>query len=158
LVQNVINYVVIIEVENPGLKLIPGLTANANIFIEERKNVFKVATNAFNFIPPLDYIQASILLPDSIKKFWIQKLHTISEQKKQQIVEVIGAKSYLWLIKDKDVFPIQVSKGLNDGSFTEINGDVKEGDAAATGINTEPTSTDKKTKSPFMPSFPSRKK
>ncbi len=158
LVQNVVNYVVIIEVKNAELKLMPGMTANANIFIEERKNVLKVATNALSFIPPLEYIQASLLLPDSVKKFWIQKLKATSEIKKQQIIEVSGTEGYLWLIKDKDVFPQQVSKGLNDGSFTEINSNIKEGVAVATGINTSAPSTATKAKSPFMPSFPSRKK
>ncbi len=159
MVQNVVNYVVIIEVLNPDLKLMPGLTANSNIFIQQRKNVLKVASNAFTFIPPVEYIQASKLLPDSTKKFWMQKLRTSSEVKKQEIIEVNGAKGYLWIIKDKDVFPIQVTKGLNDGSFTEINGNVNEGDEVATGINHSPIATDAKTSTnPFMPKFPSKKK
>ncbi len=158
LVQNVVNYVVIIEVKNPDKKLMPGLTANANIFIQESKGVMKVATNAFNFIPPIVYIQASILLPDSIKQFWTNKLRKTSEIKKQEIVEVDGTTGFLWLVKGKEVLPIQVSKGLNDGSFTEINGTVKVGDTVATGINTAAPSSDKPAKSPFMPSFPSRKK
>ena len=158
-VLNVVNYVVIIEVENPELKLMPGLTANANIFIEQRKNVLKVATNAFSFTPPVEYIQESLLLADSVKKFWIQKLRLAGEIKKQEIVETIGSTGYLWIIKDKDVFPMQVTKGLNDGSFTEINGLVQEGFAVATGINSSPSSIEtKKSKSPFMPTFPSRKK
>ena len=57
MVQNVVNYIVIIEVSNPDLKLIPGLTANSNILIQERKNVLKIPTNAFSFSPPLEYIQ-----------------------------------------------------------------------------------------------------
>ena len=156
---NVVNYVVIIEVDNPALKLMPGLTANANIYIEERKNVLKVATNAFTFNPPIEYIQASKLLSDSVKNFWFEKLKAASEVKKQQIVEVKGGIGFLWVVSDKDVVPVQVNKGLNDGSFTEITGKILVGNIVATGINQNATPDDKsKSTSPFMPKFPSKKK
>ena len=156
---NVVNYVVIIEVANPDLKLMPGLTANANIYIEERKNVLKVATNAFTFSPPIEYIQSSKLLSDSVKNFWFEKLKAASEVKKQQIVEVKGGIGYLWVVSDKDVVPIQVNKGLNDGSFTEVTGNIQVGNKVATGINQNATPDDNsKSTSPFMPKFPSKKK
>jgi HlyD family secretion protein len=159
MVQNVVNYVVIIEVPNPDLKLMPGLTANSNISIQERKNVLKIPTIAFTFTPPVEYMQQTKLLPDSIKKSWLLKLRQTSELKKQQIVEPEGTSGYLWIIKDKDIFPVQVTKGLNDGSFTEIKGDIHEGYEVATGVNHSPTaSDDKKSSSPFMPKFPSKKK
>ncbi len=160
MVQNVVNYVVIIEVPNPDLKLMPGLTANSNIYIEERKNVLKVPTNAFSFAPPAEYIKTAKLLPDSIKKFWEKKLLQTSELKKQQITEPNGTKGYLWLRKDKDIFPVEVTKGLNDGTFTEISGDnIKEGYDVAMGINHTPTGKDAQTSSsPFMPKFPTSTK
>ncbi len=156
---SVVNYVVIIEVENPALKLMPGLTANANIYIEERKNIIRVATNAFTFTPPIEYIQASKLLSDSVKNFWYQKLKAASEVKKQQIVEVKGEIGFVWVVNDKDILPIQVTKGLNDGAFTEISGNVQVGDKVATGINQNATPDDnKKASSPFMPKFNTKKK
>jgi HlyD family secretion protein len=159
MVQNVVNYVVIIEVPNPDLKLMPGLTANSNIFIEERLNVLKIPTNAFTFIPPIEYIENDKLLPDSVKKNWFSKLRQSSELKKQQIVDPEGATGYIWVIKDKNVFPIMVKKGINDGSFTEISGDIKEGDEVAIGINHSATpASAKASSSPFMPKFPSKKK
>lgn len=158
IVSSVVNYVVIIEVPNPDLKLIPGLTVNSNISIQERTNVLKVATSAFSFTPSAEYIQSAINLPDSTKKIWLQKIRETGELKKQQIAESEGVKSYIWLIKDQDVFPMQVQKGLNDGSFTEVSGDIKEGYLVATGLNlSAPTSTAKAT-NPFMPKMPSRKR
>ncbi len=156
---NVVNYVVIIEVDNPDLKLMPGLTANANIYIEERKKVLKVPTNAFTFTPPVEYIQASKLLSDSAKLFWLQKLKAASEVKKQEIVEIKGGVGFLWVVNKKDIEPVLVTKGLNDGSFTEISGNIQEGSLVATGINQNaPSKTDGKQSSPFMPKFPSKKK
>jgi len=158
MVQNVVNYVVIIEVPNLDLRLIPGLTANVNIFIQERTNVLKVATNAFTFIPPAAYIQNATFLSDSVKHFWQDKLQKNSELRKQQIVVTDGGQGYLWIIKDKDIYPIHVNKGLNDGSFTEISGDVKENYQVATGINqTASDQTTSKASNPFIPKFPKRK-
>jgi len=159
MVQNVVNYIVIIEVSNADLKLMPGLTANSNIFIQIRKNVLKIPSNAFSFTPPVEYINENKFLPDSTKKAWMQRIREAGELKKQQIVESEGAKGYLWIKKGEDVFPIQVTKGLNDGTFTEIKGGIKEGDEVATGINHSPNAKDAKTsQSPFMPKFPSTKK
>ncbi len=158
MVQNVVNYIVIIEVENPDLKLIPGLTANSNIFIQERKNVLKIPTNAFSFTPPVEYLQENKLLPDSVKKFWLQKLRQASELKKQQIVENDVTVGYLWIKNGKDIFPVKITKGLNDGSFTEIEGDIREGDETAIGINHSSAAKDaQNSKSPFLPKFPTRK-
>ncbi|MEA5260463.1 efflux RND transporter periplasmic adaptor subunit [Arcicella aquatica] len=156
-VSSVVNYVVIIEVPNPALKLIPGLTVNANISIQEQKNVLKVATSAFAFTPTAEYIQNAVSLSENTKRIWLQKLLNNSELKKQEIVETNGTKGYLWVINDKDVIPVQVTKGLNDGAFTEISGSIKEGYLVATGIN-QSAPTETKASNPFMPKMPSRKK
>ncbi len=159
IITNVVNYVVIIEVPNSDLKLMPGLTANSNIFIQESKNVLKIPTNAFAFTPPVEYIQSASQLPDSVKKFWLKKLKQTSELKKQQITEPNAIKGYLWVMSGKDIFPIRVTKGLNDGTFTEISGDIQEGYDVVMGINTSPTAANTQTSSsPFMPKFPSSKK
>ena len=160
IVQNVVNYVVIIEVPNPELKLMPGLTANSNILIDERKNVLKVPSNAFNFSPPIEYIKDAKHLPDSIKQFWIKKLRNVSELKKRQITDQAGAASYIWIKSEKDIYPVQVTKGLNDGTFTEItSAALKENYEVATGINHAPTAAESQpSSSPFMPKFPSQKK
>jgi len=157
ILQSVVNYVVIVEVPNPELKLLPGLTANLNIYIEEEKNTLKVAANALSFTPPIAYIQSALLLSDSSKNFWKQKLQQTSELKKQEIVEPNGTLGFLWVVKDKEVVPIPVTKGLSDGTFTAIKGNVKAGQMAAVGINTAAVVAETKT-SPFIPKFPKRKK
>jgi HlyD family secretion protein len=110
-------------------------------------------------VPPIEYIQASKLLSDSIKKSWEKKLRQTSELKKQEIVETNGTIGNLWIKRDKDIFPITVTRGLNDGTFTEIKGGIKEGDEVVIGINHSPTASDNQpSQSPFMPKFPSSKK
>ncbi|HQT91259.1 MAG TPA: efflux RND transporter periplasmic adaptor subunit, partial [Candidatus Kryptobacter bacterium] len=68
-VQNVVEYTVIIDVPNPDLKLMPGMTANLTIEIAGAKDVLKVPTTALRFMPPQSYLTAAMKsLPDSIKQ------------------------------------------------------------------------------------------
>lgn len=49
---NVVAYVVIAQADNPGGKLLPGMTANADIVIDERKGVLRVPAAALRWTPP----------------------------------------------------------------------------------------------------------
>src|SRR5262249_35281574 len=50
-VQNVVTYNVVIDVENPDLKLKPGMTANLTMTIAERNDVLRVPNAALRFRP-----------------------------------------------------------------------------------------------------------
>lgn len=50
--QNVVNYTAVVEVNNSDLKLRPGMTANANIMVSERRGVLRVPNSALRFRPP----------------------------------------------------------------------------------------------------------
>lgn len=49
--QSVVAYTVEVEAANPDLKLLPGMTANADIVLEERRNVLRVPNAALRFTP-----------------------------------------------------------------------------------------------------------
>lgn len=49
--QSVISYITVIEVNNPDLKLRPGMTANASIITSEKTNVLRLPGSAFRFAP-----------------------------------------------------------------------------------------------------------
>ncbi len=48
---NVVAYTVIAQADNPGGKLLPGMTANADIVIEDRRNVLKIPASALRWTP-----------------------------------------------------------------------------------------------------------
>lgn len=50
--QNVVNYTVIIDVRNPDLKLMPGMTATVSIEVDKRHDVLRVPIQAIRFTPP----------------------------------------------------------------------------------------------------------
>jgi HlyD family secretion protein len=49
--QNVVSYLVIIDVDNPDEKLLPGMTANVEIITGARRSVVRVPTPALRFRP-----------------------------------------------------------------------------------------------------------
>ncbi len=67
--QNVVNYTVIIDVPNPDLKLLPGMTANITVLVQEVKDVLKVPATALRFNPPQEYVDAAMKgVPDSMRQ------------------------------------------------------------------------------------------
>lgn len=50
--SNVVAYTVVVEADNPGERLLPGMTANADVILEQRRNVLRVPSAALRFTPP----------------------------------------------------------------------------------------------------------
>lgn len=56
-IQNVVTYTVIIEVPNPDLKLMPGMTATVSILVTEKTDVLRVPALALRFQPPAEVLE-----------------------------------------------------------------------------------------------------
>lgn len=50
--QNVVTYIVVITVDNPEMRLLPGMTANLRITVDERPSALKIPNAALRFRPP----------------------------------------------------------------------------------------------------------
>lgn len=104
-VSNVVTYDVIIKVDNPQLKLKPGMTANVSITIETRKDVLRISNAALRFKP------ADVKGKSDINK------------DKQ---DMKGTK--VWILEKGKPKPVKVTIGLSDGNYTEISaGELKAG-------------------------------
>ncbi len=55
--NNVVTYVVILNAPNPEKKLMPGMTASATIFIDEKENTLILSGKALRFTPSQAYMQ-----------------------------------------------------------------------------------------------------
>ncbi len=51
-VQNVVTYTVVINVDNADLRLLPGMTANVEVKVSDRKDVLRIPNTALRFTPP----------------------------------------------------------------------------------------------------------
>lgn len=49
--SGVVSYTVVVEADNPGRQLLPGMTANAEIVLEQRENVLRLPNTALRFRP-----------------------------------------------------------------------------------------------------------
>jgi len=115
-VQNVVTYNVIILIENPDLKLMPGMTATLIIRTEERPNSISVPNSALSFDP---FEEDDKLLKR--KKYTIEPLH-----KK-------GTKS-IWMLRDKTFNEVEVDVAYSNGIRTAIISDLTPGDSVITNI------------------------
>ena len=105
--ENVVTYATIIYVDNPEMKLKPGMTANVEIEVATARDVLKVAAAALRFVPPD---------PAPAKE---------GKGKRNGTGNGPGRNApRLWT---KELLPIPVTTGLSDGSFIEVSGDIEEG-------------------------------
>lgn len=101
-IQNVVTYDVVIKVDNPELKLKPGMTANVVIITAIKKGVLKLPNIALRFKP------SEIENKPSGKKG-----------------------SSVWTLKGRKPKRIEVVTGISDGSYTElVSGNIGDGEEA----------------------------
>ncbi|HOW10113.1 MAG TPA: efflux RND transporter periplasmic adaptor subunit [Bacteroidales bacterium] len=56
--NNVVTYTVILNAPNPDKKLMPGMTASATIFIDEKQNTLVLSGKALRFTPDAEYLKS----------------------------------------------------------------------------------------------------
>jgi len=117
-VQNVVTYIVVIKVDNPELKLKPGMTANVSIITATQNGAIKIPNAALRF------------------KWTAEKAadrgKTGESAKKPDIVKNVPAikTQALWILDREKPRRVQITTGISDGNFTEIlSGNLNEGDA-----------------------------
>ena len=105
-VQNVVTYDAVVDFDNSGLRLKPGMTANVTFVIAEKDDVLKIPTAALRFHAPatLSAAQPQPLLGDGDR--------------------------IVWALRKGRAQPVRVHTGLIEGAATEIvEGEVAAGDA-----------------------------
>lgn len=109
--QNVVVYTVIIDVDNSGLELMPGMTAFVTIIVAEKDDVWKAANSAF--------------LTRDLKR--------ISEDPRVQSGEMTP-KNTIAILRGEDVILKPFTKGMITSVETEIiASDLQRGDKIITG-------------------------
>ena len=152
--SNVVTYTVIIEAPNPDKKLMPGMTANASIFVTEAKDLLIVESKALRFTPDAK------LMADYQKKFPQAAKAGIDQQLNKtakRAPKENSKRGVLWVKKGDEINPVKVVTGLSDGTNIEIVSGVLNGDEVIYSMKlTTKSDTVKKAtvKSPFTPSRP----
>ena len=113
--ENVVTYKVVIDVNNPDQKLLPGMTATVEFIVQEANDVFCVPNAALRFRPEPEQIDGD---PPTGGGGWR------------------GAQTgSLWVPSGDKVQARPVSLGIRSGRCTEVRGEgISEGMSVVTGV------------------------
>jgi HlyD family secretion protein len=157
--QNVVTYTTIVDVENPEMKLRPGMTATVSIVVGKAQNALRVPNSALRFQPPPEVLQAIF---EEMKRAREASQGSTPRTDGQQVARRpqgtfqmgqgsgrMGARSQdrsrVWIQDEtgklKMVF---IRTGVTDNTYTEITGgDLQEGMEVITGQNAQAASSNR---------------
>jgi HlyD family secretion protein len=142
-VQNVVTYDAVIDVENPDLKLKPGMTANVTFVWADREDVLKVPNAAIRFKPSAEAIARPVAVAGLAGG---NGGGTSDGQGRRPGVnggnggDGAGWKKpsdekTVWTQKEGHLEPLTIKVGVTDGSYTEVVSGLNEGDEVVTDSN-----------------------
>jgi HlyD family secretion protein len=119
-VQNVVTYDAIIDVDNPDLKLLPGMTAYVTIPVATVRSAVKLPNAALRYRPPMP--------PEAIRALYAR--YGVEEAAAAGASGAADARrpsrsegAVVWkLHKDGSIEPVKVSLGITDHTYTEVTG------------------------------------
>ncbi len=155
--NNVVTYVVILNAPNPDKKLMPGMTASAIIYVEEKTNTLLLSGKAVRFTPDQDYM-----------KKMFEKMKVSGSMSNMPAAGPSGSKGMpgsmptasamtampsdpktktVWIKDEKLGLRPQIIKiGIDNGTSIEVLSGLKEGDEVITSMgDKEVAGTTKKT-------------
>lgn len=134
--SNVVTYEVVVSTSNTDHKLIPGLTANLTIYTAEADNILAVPAGALKFSPQT-FDDTTLPQP-------------AGEAPK-------NAKHVVWVVRNNQLYPVEVETGASNGVNVEIKSGLNKGDTVAidytNAMPAAPTESNGE-ESPFMPKRP----
>ena len=174
-VQNVVTYSVILGIDNPDLKLKPGMTANISITVDQRDNVLKVSNAGLRYTPPgmlreqqrgqralapaaEENPENNARVPEGAEaaapplapgQKWnpSEKIKMVPPKRAAQRPGIV----YVLNAQQKPE-PRRVMLGITDGSTTEVvSGELKPGDLVIIGDNTQTANSPAPAAAPFGP-------
>ncbi len=128
IIQNVVNYDVIIYIDNKDLLLKPGMTSYVTIDVGRQDNILMIPNAALRFAPKnSDTILRTYSLHHKLPS-WVKIENKEAEKREWYRINKV------WVYRDGSFIPLPVQTGIRDNNYTElIRGDLKEGDDVVTG-------------------------
>ncbi|MGD2245295.1 MAG: efflux RND transporter periplasmic adaptor subunit [Candidatus Aminicenantes bacterium] len=165
IVQNVVTYTTIVDVENPELKLRPGMTATVSIVTGEARNALRVSNAALRFTPNLSQEEMRNLIirmrrggdagregesgerkpaqKEDVQRQGSQRTDSGERQSGMRGLGMGGRQmrdfGRVWIEDENGQLKmVFIRKGVTDNSYTEIvSGNLEEGQLVITDENTE---------------------
>jgi HlyD family secretion protein len=141
--ENVVSYTVMINVNNADLALMPGMTANITISVEETSDILKVPLAALKFVPP---VMRENRIVHRFGGRWSDSGAAFHRRDNTDST----TQGRIFVLENGKPVRKPVTIGLRNNGYVEIEGDVKEGDQVIVGIlSPGPTTTTSRAASPF---------
>ncbi len=154
--NNVVTYVVILNAPNPDKKLMPGMTASAIIYVEEKENTLKLSGKALRFTPDAEYLanmfakmkksgDAPAGAPGSMGNMPSEVPVGISSMPVGMGSPAISndpKTKTVWVKDEKiEMRPAIIKIGIDNGSNVEVLSGLKEGDEVIISMNSSTSKT-----------------
>ena len=161
--ENVVNYSVVIDVDNSDGRLLPGMTANVDFLVQVSKDVLKVSNAALRYSPSEDIVKAAF---EKMRAAREQANGTAGQDSGGQLATPNGGgtagavtgrpsgtggggrggaanRGTLWTVgADGQLAMLMVRTGVTDGQSTEISGrDLEEGTEVISGMSSSAAQT-----------------
>lgn len=123
-VQGVVTYKAVLSTDNSDLLLRPGMTATAEIIVQQVKGALTVPNAALRYAPPVASSEQSVGLLRRLRLLPGPPRFRPASQREES-----GPNRRVWILKDGTPIAVPVVAGVSDGQRTEIvTGDIREGD------------------------------
>jgi len=123
-VDGVVTYETILAVDNSDLSLRPGMTATANITVQEVHNALLVPNTALRFVPPRAAGNGGTSRSQGgsiLSRLFPRPRHGSQDQKRSTVNNETGSQR-VWTVRGGKAVPLPVVTGATNGTLTEITG------------------------------------
>lgn len=125
--NNVVTYTIIISAPNPDIKLKPGMTAETEVFVKEKKDILVIPSKALRFTPDekllLNYVTSQSPSDGPAGNQTSQMPENFMAQPNSS-----EDGNIVWVIKDATIRPVSIKTGMNDDINVEIIEGLKPGE------------------------------
>ena len=147
IMSNVVTYTVIIRASNPDQKLLPGMTANCDIIVEEAIQVLTIPMRALQFRPDENTPGYAPKLAESSNTQLIEKKRSGSGRRGSN-----QNRNRVWVLANNGFLQNQrVNLGLSDGTKIQVVEGLEATTPVATGVQNMASEKSNQTTNPFMP-------
>ncbi len=157
--NNVVTYTIIISAPNPDFKLMPGMTAETEIYVVEKKDILVLPSKAARFSPDQS-IMASYMA-DAPKPEMPPMQEGMEMPPHAANTNIDDNHKMLWVKEGTSIHPVPVTTGLDDDIHIEIIEGLDAGDEIVLSMETEGVEEEAPEQAggnPFMPKPPGPKK
>jgi HlyD family secretion protein len=124
--EGVVSYLTVLDVDNSDLSLRPGMTATANIVVQQVKSALLVPNAALRYIPPPKEEKSVGTQGGSLLSKLFPRPRHLRSQKSAQ--KGNRKQQQVWTLKNHQPVPVRVTTGATSGIMTEItSGDITPG-------------------------------